>query len=231
DKLRWRDGIRGFKFWTGAFTTLALLAAWVINMFHKPDALLFGGTIAAILVATGVWHRIKASQKAAGQFAQAESTVADLPEASNILTLEEAVEASAMESSPILVALRYVNPKLLQDAAIYAKGLKRSNVYVIYVDEMPGLFLPQEVKPSEEAVKVLVGSCAALEKCGVAGIPLWRMAEDAGFSIAEAAQQLNVKHVFVGSSQRTFFWRMVRGRMLKNLADRLPESAELIIVG
>lgn len=231
DKLRWRDGVRGFKFWSGFFTTLALLAAWIINMFHKPDALLFGGTIAALLVATGIWHRIKASQKAVVQFAQAESTVADLPEASNILTLEEAIDASIMETSPIMVALRYVNEKLLEDAAIYARGLKRSNVYLIYVDEMPGLFLPNEIKPSKDAVRVLTGSCAALEKCGVAGIPLWRMAEDAGFSIAEAAKGLNVKHVFVGSSKRTFFWRMVRGRMLKNLADRLPESADLIIVG
>ncbi len=231
DKLRWRDGVRGFKFWTGAFTTLALLAAWVINMFHKPDALLFGGTIAAILVGTGVWHRIKASEKAEAAFAQAECTVADLPEASNILTLEEAIDAGVMESSPLMVALRYVNGKLLQDAAIYAKGMKRGNVYVVYVDEMPGLFLPNEIKPSAEAQKVLVESCVYLEKLGVSGIPVWRMAEDAGYSIAEAAQQLGVQHVFVGSSQRTFFWRMVRGRMLKNLADRLPESADLIIVG
>jgi hypothetical protein len=231
DRLRWRDGERGIKFWTGAFTTLALLAAWFINMVHDPAALLFGGTLAALLVATGVWHRAGASQKAVTRFAQAEAAVADLPECSNILTLEEAVEASAMESSPIMVALRYVNEKLLQDAAIYAKGLKRGNVYVIYVDEMPGLFLPTDIKPSPEAVKVLLGSSAALEKSGVSCIPVWRMAEDAGFSIAEAAKNLNVKHLFVGSSQRTFFWRMVRGRMLKNLADRLPESSELIIVG
>jgi amino acid transporter len=231
DKLRWRDGIRGFKFWTGAFTTLALLAAWVINMFHKPEALLFGGTLAAILVATGVWHRIGASQKAVATFAEAESNVADLPEASNILTLEEAIEASAVESSPIIVALRYVNEKLLQDAAIYAHGLKRHNVYVIYIDEMPGLFLPQEIKPSPEAIDVLTGSCAVLQRNKIGCIPIWRLAEDAGHSLAEAATHLKVSHVFVGSSKRTFFWRMVKGRMLKNLAEDLPESAELIIVG
>jgi amino acid transporter len=231
DKLRWRDGSRGFKFWTGAFTTVALVAAWVINMFHKPDALLFGGTLAAILVATGVWHRVGASRKAVAVFAEAEANAADLPEASNILTLEEAVEASAIESSPILVALRQVNTKLLEDASIYLKGLKRSNIYVIYVDEMPGLFLPQEIKPTPEAIRVLVESCATLEKLGVAGIPVWRMAEDAGYSIAEAAKELKVKQVFVGSSKRTFFWRMVKGRMLKNLAERLPEAADLIIVG
>ncbi len=231
DKLRWRDGVRGFKFWSGIFTTLALLAAWVINMVHKPDALMFGGTIAAFLVAAGVWHRVGASRKAEEAFAQAESSVADLPEASNILTLEEAQEASAIETSPILVALRQVNSKLLADASIYARGLNRKNIYVVFVDEMSGLFLPQEVKPTVDAVKVLVESCAELRKHHMNGIPIWRMAEDAGYSIAEAAKFLDIKQVFVGSSKRTFFWRMVRGRMLKNLADRLPESAELIIVG
>jgi hypothetical protein len=99
------------------------------------------------------------------------------------------------------------------------------------VDEMPGLFLPNEIKPTTEAINVLIGSCAALSKRGISCIPVWRMAEDAGYSIAEAAKNLGVKHVFVGSSQRTFFWRMVRGRMLKNLAERLPETSDLIIVG
>ena len=231
DKLRWRDGIRGFKFWSGLFTTVALLVAWFINMVHNPSALLFGGSLAAILVGMGVWHRIGASQKAVAQFAEAETSVADLPEASNILTLEEAIEASTMESSPVLVALRQVNEKLLGEACIFAKGFKKANVYVIYVDEIPGLFLPPQIKPSVEAVKVLVNSCAELQKNKIAGIPIWRMAEDAGYSIAEAARELKVKNVFVGSSKRTFFWRMVRGRMLRRLAASLPEATNLIIVG
>jgi hypothetical protein len=231
DKLRWRDGVRGFKFWSGIFTTFALLAAWFINMVHKPNALMFGGTIAAILVAAGIWHRMGASRKAVEIFAEAESEAADLPEAANILTLEEAQEASAIESSPILIALRQVNTKLLEDASIFARGLGCPNVYIVFVDEMPGLFLPQEVKPSSDAVRVLVDSCAELRKHRINGIPIWRMAEDAGTSIAEAAKALGSKNVFVGSSKRTFFWRMVRGRMLKNLADHLPESADLVIVG
>lgn len=231
DRLRWRDGTRGFKFWSGVFTTLALLAAWFINMVHKPHALLFGGTLATVIVLAGVWHRVGAARKAVEVFAKAESEVADLPEANNILTLEEAKEASSIESSPILVALRQVNSKLLLEAAVHARGLNRKNIYLVFVDEMPGLFLPQEVKPSADAIKVLVESCAELHKHQINGIPIWRMAEDAGFSIAEASKTLGVAHVFVGSSKRTFFWRMVRGRMLKNLASRLPVSADLIIVG
>src|SRR5580700_10083340 len=79
DRLRWRDGDRSLKFWIGVFTTAALLAAWLINMVHKPYALMFGGTLSIILVVTGIWHRVGASRKALANFAEAEITAADLP--------------------------------------------------------------------------------------------------------------------------------------------------------
>jgi amino acid transporter len=231
DRLRWRDGDRGIKFWIGVFTTFALLAAWVINMIHKPYALLFGGTLSLILVASGIHHRIGASRKALTNFAEAETKAADLPEASNILTLEEAHEASAIESSTVLVAISQINEKLLDEVSVYVKGLKKTNVYLVYIDELPGLFLPQTIKPSDEAVRVLLGNCAELEKRKVSGIPIWRMAEDAGTSLAEAVKVLNVKTIFVGSSRRTFFWRMIKGRLLKRMSAGLPESTNMIIVG
>ncbi len=231
DSLRWRDGERGGKFWFGLFTSFALLVAWVINMVNKPHALLFGGGLAAILIAVGMVHRLKADKRAAEDFALAENQVADLPEASNILTLEEAEEASPVESSPVLVALRQMNPRLLEEAAIHARGYKRNNIYLVYVDEVPGLFVPTEVKPTAEAVQVLAASCLELEKYHMLGIPIWRMAEDAGTSIAEAARLLNVRTVMVGSSKRSFFWRMIKGRLIRRLASRLPESSNLFIVG
>ena len=231
DRLRWRDGDRSFKFWIGVFTTVALLAAWIINMIHKPYALLFGGTLSIILVASGIWHRIGASRKALESFAKAEINAADLPEASNILTLEEAHEAMAIESSPVLVAISQVNEKLLDEVSIYIRGLKKTNVYLVYIDELPGLFLPTIIKPSDEAVKVLLENCAELEKRKMSGIPIWRMAEDAGTSLAEAAKILQIKTIFVGSSKRTFFWRMVKGRLLKRMSAGLPESVNMIIVG
>ena len=231
DRLRWRDGDRSFKFWIGVFTTVALLAAWIINMIHKPYALLFGGTLSIILVASGIWHRIGASRKALESFAKAEINAADLPEASNILTLEEAHEAMAIESSPVLVAISQVNEKLLDEVSIYIRGLKKTNVYLVYIDELPGLFLPTIIKPSDEAVKVLLENCAELEKRKISGIPIWRMAEDAGTSLAEAAKVLQIKTIFVGSSKRTFFWRMVKGRLLKRMSAGLPESVNMIIVG
>jgi amino acid transporter len=231
DRLRWRDGSRGFNFWFGVFTTAALLVAWIINMFNKPITLLFGGTLTGLLVAVGLWHHLGASRRAVEQFAEAEAAAANLPEASSILTLEEAKEASIMENSTVLLAIHNTSDKLVGEVATYCKGLKKNNVYVVCVDEMPSLFLPKEVKPTGEAIRVLRATCDALDKKKINGIPIWRMAEDAGLAISEAVRTLNVKTVFVGSSKRTFFWRMVRGRLLKKLSLLLPESANMIIVG
>jgi amino acid transporter len=231
DRLRWRDGRRGWGFWGGVATTLALVAAWVINMFNKPHALLFGGSVTLLILGLGWLHRSGALKKAEEAFEKAETEVADLPEAGDLLTIEEAKDAAAVESSTLMIALRSVNPRVLETAVRYAHGVKQKNIYLIYVDETPGLFVPLDLKPSLDSRMTLSGACAFLRLHGVHGLPIWRLAEDAGFSIADAANELGVHTVFVGSSKRTFFWRMVKGRMLKRLAQHLEEESNLIIVG
>jgi nucleotide-binding universal stress UspA family protein len=146
-------------------------------------------------------------------------------------TLDEAVAASLVENSKLMVAVHYTNPRVLDEVAVHAKGMKQKNVYVVFVDELPGLFVPLELKPTAASQRTLVDSCEYLSKKGINGIPVWRLAEDAGSSLAEAANALGVNTVFVGSSKRTFFWRMVKGRMLKRLAELLPEDSNLLVVG
>lgn len=231
DRLRWRDGERGMKFWGGLFSTIAVIAAWLINMVHKPAALAFGGTLALIMVAMGLRHRIKADRGAVEEFTRAEHAAADMPEAETILTLEEAIEAKAIESADVMISIRYVNPRLLEESAAQVRGAGRQNAYVIYVDEAPGLFLLPETKPSNDALKILAEACRVLAGHGITGIPIWRVAEDAGFAVAEAATRLNARTVIVGSSKRNFFWRMLRGRILKRLAHSLPETCSLHIIG
>jgi len=231
DRLRWRDGQRGWNFWIGVGTTIALVVAWLINMVHKPHALFFGGGLTAFILLMGYLHHSGALKKAEEAFERAETSVRDLPEAGDLLTLEEAKEAAAVEGSSVMIAIRYVNPRVLDAAATFARGVKQSNVYVIYVDETPGLFVPLDLKPSDASRVTLKEACDELAKRKVHGIPIWRLAEDAGYSIADAAKELGVKAVFVGSSKRTFFWRMVKGRMLKRLAENLPEESNLLIVG
>lgn len=231
DKLRWQDGRRDLKFWWGVFTTIALLVAWGINIVHKPYALLFGGIIAGIMVVTGLKHRVKFEEIAEVAFETAEHLAADLPEAEAILTVEEACDAMAMEKSDVLISLRSLNPRLLDLATAHLKGTNQKNVYVVYVDEVPGLFLPPGTKPTPDACKTLDDVTHYLAERGISGLPIWRVAEDAGAAIAEAAEDLGVTTVYVGSSHRGFFWKMVRGRILQRLAKHLPDKCNLVVVG
>ncbi len=231
DRLRWRDGQRGLSFWLGLLTTFAVGAAWFINMIQKPLALLFGGVLTAVIVTVGVLHRAGALRRAEEAFLKAEDLAADLPEAEDLLTLDEAIEASWMENSSILVAVRYLNPRVLDEVVTHAVGMRQKNVYVVFVDETPGLYVPFEMKPSADSISTLRECCEYLRSRDMNGIPVWRLAEDAGYSLADAAKSLKVKAVFVGSTQRTFFWRMVKGRMLKRLAELLPEECNLLVVG
>lgn len=231
DVLRWRDGRRGIGFWWGAVTTGLLLLAWFINMINKPYALLFGGLITAALMVTGLRKRSRVEKEAEEDFEEAEHAAADTPEAEGILTLEEAEEARGVESATHLVSLRYANPKLLAAAARSARGERQANIYVVFVDEAPGLYTPLDVRPSKESLRVLADASRALAAEGMTAIPVWRLAEDAGRAVADAATRLQVTSVFVGSSRRTFFWRMLRGRMLQRLASLLPDTCNLIVVG
>ncbi len=231
DRLRWRDGKRGLSFWSGVMTSGALVAAWLINMVHKPHALLFGGTLSLALVLVSIWHRRHAVKEAAPAFAEAEARASEAPEAARVLTLDEAVELRPMEESPALISLRYNNRRLIETAALYLKGQGETNAYVVYVDESPGLYVPLDVKPSPEARTVLDEACRELGRHGITGLPVWRFAEDAGESVSQAAVRLDVKTVFVGASKRSFFWRLLRGRVLKRLAQSLPESCQLIVAG
>ena len=61
-------------------------------------------------------------------------------------------------------------------------------------------------------------------QAGVVAVPIWRMAHDAGASVAGAARKLGVEAVMVGTSQRNAVWHLLRGNVLKSLVKDLPLS-------
>ncbi|HEY0707884.1 MAG TPA: hypothetical protein VGG33_13860, partial [Polyangia bacterium] len=63
----------------------------------------------------------------------------------------------------------------------------------------------------------------------IVAIPLWRMAHDAGASIASAARRLGASAVLVGTSQRSAVWHLLRGNVLKSLVVDLPADTRVWI--
>jgi nucleotide-binding universal stress UspA family protein len=234
DVVRWRDHQRGPMFYLGVLTTLLVFTAWVTNLYAKHLATIFGGGVVAVgmalayLVRRGYFKRLEQVGYLSEEAAEAEG--AELPTAVQVVTLAEAVDLKDSYVSKTMVCVRGVNARLLAEAAARARGVGDTAVYVMFVDEVPGLFYPPKTGPSDEAQEVLHDACELVEKQKITAIPLWRMAHDAGDSIATAADKLGVSAVFVGTTQRTALWHLLRGNVLKGLVSRLPERTRLTIV-
>jgi len=126
--------------------------------------------------------------------------------------------------------VRAPNLRLFQEALARARGAGDQAVYVLYVDEIPGLFFPPKSGPSAEARNVLQASVDYFKQAGMTAIPIWRMAHDAGASVAGAARKLGVGAVMVGTSQRGAVWHLLRGNVLTSLVKELPLPTRVWIV-
>jgi nucleotide-binding universal stress UspA family protein len=134
-----------------------------------------------------------------------------------------------MYPSSTLVAIRAANLRLFQEALARARGAGDTAVYVIYVDEIPGLFFPPKSGPSREARHVLQAAVDYFRQAGMTAVPIWRMGHDAGASVAGAARKLEVGAVMVGTSQRNAVWHLLRGNVLRSLVKDLPLSTRVWI--
>ncbi len=233
DRVRMAEGQRGLLFAVGVATTVAVLVAWATNLVAKPAATIFGGTLTATMMLGGLaYRRGMWRPRAAASVTpeEAERIASERPAAAEILTLAEAIELAPAYRPLTLVCVRTRNERLLEETAAHLAGRKEVDVAVLFIDEVPGLFVPRDTEPSREARGVLEGSVAWLNAQGAAAIPIWRVARDAGEAIADAAARLGVDAILIGTSQRGMLWHMLRGNVLARLTSRVPARTRLVIV-
>jgi amino acid transporter len=232
DRIRWQERKLGLEFWLGVLTSLLVVGAWLINLVHKQQATLFGGTVTvlgltmAYAVRRGWVGRARAGIVTAEA---AERAATQLPSAVEIVTVEEALDMRAVYRSSSLVAMRSPNLRLFQEAVARVRGSGEQAVYLLFVDEIPGLFFPPKIGPSREAQQVLAEGVAYFHQADIVAIPIWRMAHDAGASLAGAARRLGVSAVLVGTSQRSAIWHLLRGNVLRSLIAELPRDTRVWI--
>jgi amino acid transporter len=232
DRMRIQENKRGLGFILGLFTSVLVLIAWGVNLVNKTKATMFGGSVTLLGVAIAYSVRrgwIGGHRSGFTEAEQAERAAADTESAVEVVTLEEALDMQAMYPSSTLVAIRGPNLRLFQEALARARGAGDGAVYVIYVDEVPGLFFPPKAGPSKDARSVLQGAVDYFKQAGFTAVPLWRMAHDAGASVAGAARRLGVDAVMVGTSQRNAVWHLLRGSVLKSLVKDLPSTTRVWI--
>lgn len=150
----------------------------------------------------------------------------------NVLTVAEAKEIVPLYQSSSLVAIKNVNPFLLEEAAMRVKARGENSVYLTYVEETPpARDLPSEIEPSVQSLELLGQAQKEMEAKGITAVPIWRFGEDPGKLIADAARELDVKTVMIGTTKRSALTNLFRGDVFRTLARNLPSDCHLIISG
>ena len=227
DKVKWQERVRGLGFYFGIVTSVLVVSAWGINLVHRRFATVLGTAATAL----GCAYAIAVKKGWLGAAAQRlrrrrgrREAGGEMGTAVEILTVAEAIEMREMYRSSTLVALRSANLRVFQEALARVRGCGENAVYLIFVDEIPGLFFPPNTGPSREAREVLAIAVEYFKEAGMVAVPIWRMAHDAGASLAGAARRLGVEAVLLGTSQRGAVWHLLRGNVLRSLVRELPES-------
>lgn len=202
-------------------TAVITLFIEVTIAIQKQNALFFVITV----IGVGLALRYAAKMIAPVAMPELASTV-------NVLTVAEAKELASLYKSTAMVALRSVNPVLLEEAALHVKATGENSVYLSYVEETPpSPELPTEIEPSRESVEVLSKAQEEMEKYGITAVPIWQIGENPGRLIARAAHELGVKTVAIGSTKRSALINLLRGDVLRTLAHSLRKECHLLIVG
>ncbi len=212
------------KLWERALLAMGAIITLFIEVtiaIQKQNALFFVLTILGV----GLALRFAAKKVVPEAMPELASTV-------NVLTVAEAKELASLYKSTALVALRSVNPVLLEEAALHVKATGENSVYLSYVEETPpSPELPTEIEPSRESVEVLSKAQEEMEKHGITAVPIWQIGENPGRLIARAAQELDVKMVAIGATKRSALINLLRGDVLRTLAHGLRKECHLLIVG
>lgn len=231
DVLRWKEGQRGAMFWLGVLTSLAVVVAFGVNLVAKPMATVFGGgvTLMGMSVAYGTssgWIQ-RMVERLPGFKAPLAMEATD----GSFLTLEQIRSIPKGPIPGVLVASRGATRKIFQEAADRARGRGLKQLYIVYIDEVPGLLFPQLARPTPEGMTVLEAGCAIIRDLGMEPVPLWSLSHSAAEAVAEAASAANCDTVVIGATQRTFLWQALRGRFIQEALKQLPPEIRLVVVG
>ena len=131
-----------------------------------------------------------------------------------------------------MVAIKALNLTLLEEAALRSKARGENSIYLTYVEETPpSRELPTEIEPSAQSLDLLNQAMKDIEAKGLTGIPIWRIGSDPGKLIADAASELEVSTVMIGTTRRSALTNLLRGDVLRRLDRNLPKECHLVIVG
>jgi amino acid transporter/nucleotide-binding universal stress UspA family protein len=202
------------------FFTFLIMAAIEVSLFvDKPHARVFAVTVlAAGLVLRGLARERAGKKKvAAVPVAVAVDSKPALP----------ALEPTAFRE-PLLCAVLGVG-KTLDFAIEEAKETARA-LYVLFVREQAVVTAEDgQRKWQEDAAAQAIFGYAQNKAAGVKVIPCYSVSDSAADTIVDFAATLGVSRLILGAPQRGSLLHLLRGNIIRQVSNHLPENIHLLV--
>jgi amino acid transporter/nucleotide-binding universal stress UspA family protein len=215
DLARWERGLM--------FCTFIVMTAIEISLFiDKPNARLFASVVLVIgLILRGlVAERAQKKAVVAGGIAAQAKTAAVLP----IFNPGQ----HEVSGAPILCAVRGIGRTL--DFAIEEAKDRDRPLYLLFVRELPAL-VPEDRrrKWAEDEEARAIFSYASKKAEGVTILPCYAVSDTAADTIVDIAATIGASHLILGAPQRSMIVNLLRGNIIRNISNLLPEEIHLLV--
>src|SRR6266446_7761470 len=194
----------------------------------KPDALFF------VVCVLGVGLGLRAyTQKRQGLTTLTVTRrVAEMVSPDKIAALQPRLQ----EGQKIMVAARGLTPVL--SFALDEAQLRKATLCVLYVKEIAVYYTGGPATlgrarwqddPEANAIMSLMLKLGAERDICV--IPVYAVSEDAASTIIDLSATMGVDYLVIGATQRTALANLLRGSVVTNVAQHLPDTIQLLIFG
>ncbi len=206
------------------FITFIVMAGIEMSLLiDKPNARYFAVTILAVgLILRGLVLERRMKKETPAAFAA-------IPERLEIDVTQPKIQALASsDSESILCAIRSAGRTL--DFAVREAARFGSRLYLLFVREQP-FMTDQDVgrkwQDDQEASEIF----AEAKRKAASNTPLfcYAVSPSAAETIVDVAATVGVSRVILGAPQRSALINLLRGNLIREVSDSLPEDIELVV--
>jgi amino acid transporter/nucleotide-binding universal stress UspA family protein len=204
------------------FCTFLIMTAIEISLFiDKPNARLFAASILTVgLILRGLVEE-RAEKKKIAEGKAKEEKPSMLP------ALFQSPKDEIL-GPPMLCAVRGIG-RTLDFAIQEAKQTKRP-LYLLFVREQPVLAPgDRKRKWAEDPEATAIFSYASEKAEGLTILPCYAVSDSAADTIVDIAATVGASYLVVGAPQRSMLINLLRGNIIRNISDILPEEIHLLV--
>jgi nucleotide-binding universal stress UspA family protein len=207
------------------FGTFLIMAAIEISLFiDKPNARVFALAVLAVgLVLRGLAEE-RATKRRAAEAALAVSVDNKVPSLPNLLS----PSAREPTGSPILCAVRGIGRTL--DYAIEAAKETDRPLYLLFVREQPAMAPgDRRRKWAEDDEAISIFKYASEKADGLRLLPCYAVSDSTADTIVDIAATVGASHLIVGAPQRSAIVNLLRGNIIRDISNILPEDIHFLV--